>query len=430
VTGNPAGPYLPGWPVKIAIFLDDLLPTVGHGVSQGAALGDVDGDGAEEVIVEGNNGPLYVLRGDGSSFYGTVSGKYATLDYDVGAGIPNQSESVDFPLVLGLLGGPSLGDLDGDGTPEVIAGTAGTIKLIDAQAPARQEPGDNQISAWHVATGHLLDTFPRKIEDLMFFGNPTVADLDGDGVPEIVTGSGGGLVHAVNHLGAQPAGWPKFTNQWMIPIPVVGDIDGDGFLEVATASRDGFLTVWNTTGAATTTAVQWAGNRHDRQRTGSLGSGVPAGLVPAGCDAGVYALKVRSVRAQHGSSPGTDKFKLRGTFRLAGNVLAPGSDTAELSLVGAGTVYDATIAGGLPPSNGGFSFSGPVPGAGQLTLKLRTRDGLAYKISASAKGFSAGGSSPPTGTTTFRIGNDCFAVTLPCTASGGGTREVCKPPRH
>jgi hypothetical protein len=94
VTGNPAGPYLPGWPVKIAIFTDDLLPTVGHGVSQGAALADVDGDGVAEIVVQGNNGPLYVLRGDGSSFYGLASGgQYVTLDYDLTAFRPLQAES-------------------------------------------------------------------------------------------------------------------------------------------------------------------------------------------------------------------------------------------------------------------------------------------------------------------------------------------------
>jgi hypothetical protein len=50
VVGNPAGPYLPGCPVKIGIILDDLLPTVGHGVGQQAALGDLDGDCADERV--------------------------------------------------------------------------------------------------------------------------------------------------------------------------------------------------------------------------------------------------------------------------------------------------------------------------------------------------------------------------------------------
>ena len=78
VTGNPAGPYLPGWPVKIAIFQDDLLATVGHGVGQGVALADLDADGAQEIAVQGSNGPIFLLRGDGSSYLGvTGSGKPA-----------------------------------------------------------------------------------------------------------------------------------------------------------------------------------------------------------------------------------------------------------------------------------------------------------------------------------------------------------------
>ncbi len=427
VVGNPAGPYLPGWPVKIGIILDDLLPTVGHGVSQGAALADLDGDGAEEVAVQGNNGPVYLLRGDGSSYLGlTTNGKHRTLDYDVNGATPTASESVDFPLILGLLGSPTIGDLAGDGSLSVVAGTSGTIKLVDAQAPARQEPGDNQISAWDPSTGHMLNTFPRIIEDLMFFGNPTIADLDGDGLPEIVTGSGGGLVHAVNVNGAQPPGWPKSTNNWVIPIPVVGDIDGDGLLEVATLSREGFVWVWNVPGPSGPTAVQWQGSRHDRQRSGNVRSGVPAGLVPAGCTAGVYPMELRVTRVGHGTTG--DKVKVRADFRLAGNMLDPATEAVELQLATtSGTVYDGTVAGGLLPSGTGFKFNGTVPGGSTLNLKLRTKGGVLYKLTAAAKGFTAGTTTPPSATTMLRIGNDCFALTAPCKANSKGNREVCKP---
>lgn len=427
VAGNPAGPYLPNWPVKIGIILDDLLPTVGHGVSQGAALADLDGDGAEEIAVQGSNGPVYLLRGDGSSYLGTTfSGKPRTLDYDMNLTVPTQSESVDFPLVLGLLGGPTIGDLAGDGSLAVTAGTAGTIKLIDAQAPARQEPGDNQVSAWNPETGHMLNTFPRIIEDIMFFGNPMIADLDGDGLAEVVLGSGGGLVHAVNVAGAQPAGWPKFTNNWMIPIPVVGDVDGDGLLEVATLSREGFLWIWNASGAGGATAVQWQGFRHDRQRTGNVRSGVPAGLVPAACRAGVYPLDLRFTRVQHGTV--SDKVKVRADFRIAGNGLDPAAEDVALEVATAGgVVYAGTVAGGLTPSGSGFKFTGPVPGGGTLSLKLRTRDGVLFKLFGAAKGFTAGTTTPPLATTTLRIGNDCFALGAPCRANTKGTREVCKP---
>ncbi len=428
VAGNPAGPYLPGWPVKIAIFADDLLPTVGHGVSQGAALGDVDGDGADEVVVQGNNGPIYVLRGDGSSLYGlSPKGFHVPLDYDIGLAPPTASESMDFPLILALLGNPTVADLDRDGGFEVVAGTAGTIKFVDQQAPARQEPGDHQLSAWSVASGHMLATYPRIMEDMMFFGNPSVVDLDGDGLPEIVQGSGGGLVHAINHLGAEPAGWPKFTNGWVIPIPVAGDVDDDGLLEVAAASRDGFVYLWDAAGAASPNAVQWGGFRHDRQRTGSLRSGVPAGVVPSGCAAGVYAVDLKATRLKKRTAPATDRLLVRGTFRLAGNNVNFADDDFELRLGGAGSVYSGTVADGLVPTRGGFKYRGPATGGGTINVKLRTRDGLLYKVAASASGFSSAGSLVPEGTTTLRVGDDCFARTLACKAAAGGRSEVCKP---
>ena len=427
VATNPAGPYLPGWPVKVAIFAADLLPTVGHGVSQGAALADVDGDGKDEVIVQGNNGPVYVLRGDGTSLYGLSShNNYVTLDYDVSLATPAQSESVDFPLVIAVLGNPSVGDLDGDGNPEVIAGTAGTIKFIDQQAPARQEPGDHQISVWSVDSGHLISTYPRIIEDLMFFGNPSVVDVDGDGLPEIVQGSGGGFVHAMNHLGAEPAGWPKFTNGWMIPIPVAGDIDGDGLLEVVAASREGFLTVWDVPGAAGTNATQWDGFRHDRQRTGALRSGVPAGLVPAGCRAGVYPLKLRATRLRRRTAPASDSLRMRGSFQLAGNALDFASDDFELRLTGTGTAYSGVVAGGLAAAHGRFTFSGPAAGGGTIDVKVTAKRGLLYHVTASASGFSAAGSAVPDGTTIVRVGDDCFAATVACTGPANGQTEVCK----
>ncbi len=429
VAGNPSGPYLPGWPVKIGIFLDDLLPTVGHGVGQQAALGDIDGDGADEVVVQGSNGPLYVLRGDGSSFFGvSVGGKHLTLDYDMLAAIPIPSGSTDFPLVLGLLGGPTLADLTGDGRLEVVAGTAGTIKLIDAQASGRQEPGDHQISVWDTTTGHMLSPFPQIVEDLMFFGNPTVADVDGDGRPDVVSANGGGFVHAFTPTGGEPAGWPKFTNGWMIPIPAVGDLDGDGLLEAVAMGREGYLTVWDTPGAANANAVHWNGRGHDRQRTGAVRSGVPAGLVPDACPAGVYPLALKTARLQTRAKPVTDNMSVKASFRLAGNAIAPASETFAVTLVGEFTAYSGVIPGGsLIPINHGFKFKGSVPGGGKMNVRLTSKDGQLYKVSATAKTFSAGGTVAPVGTVTVRVGQDCFAITLPCTNKNG--RQVCKPAR-
>jgi hypothetical protein len=96
----------------------------------------------------------------------------------------------------------------------------------------------------------------------------------------------------------------------------------------------------------------------------------------------------------------------------------------------AGVVYVGTVAGGLEAAGHGFRFVGAVPGGGTLNLKLRTRDGVRFRVTAAAKGFSAGAATPPLATTTLRIGNDCFALATPCSANGSGTREVCKRPRR
>ena len=41
--------------------------------------------------------------------------------------------------------------------------------------------------------------------------NPVVVDLDGDELPEVVNGTGGYIVHAWNHRGEEPEGFPKMT---------------------------------------------------------------------------------------------------------------------------------------------------------------------------------------------------------------------------
>jgi hypothetical protein len=103
------------------------------------------------------------------------------------------------------------------------------------------------------------------VEDFQFFVIPAIADLDGDELPEIIAGSGGYLIHAFNHLGREPRGWPKFTGHWLSASAAVGDIDGDGLLEVVISTREGQLFVWDTEGPTHVggrSSVQWQKSRH------------------------------------------------------------------------------------------------------------------------------------------------------------------------
>src|SRR5262249_49344498 len=106
-------------------------------------------------------------------------------------------------------------------------------------------------------------------EDYTFFNGQAIADLNGDDYPEIITGSGGYFLHAVDGCGREPLGWPKFTGQWIISTPAIGDLDGDHKLEVVAATRSGWLYVWHTD-ASDQTLVEWESYHHDARNTGNL----------------------------------------------------------------------------------------------------------------------------------------------------------------
>ena len=269
---NPAA-FLAGWPVKTAMLTTALLPVVGTGSDGPPALADVDGDGRLEIATGSILGPLYVFNAQGESFFGTAgSGHAATLATDVlGPG----SNSVDAPS-FGGLGAPVLAEFAG---PQMgfflLSPTAGLGKLIDEQLPARQMPADNQLGVWPItladgmpANRAFSAAFPRVVNDLQFFGAPVVADIDGDGKPEAIEGSGVSDLHAFDIDGNEPAGWPKFTAGWRIGSASVGDIDGDGRLEVVATTREGLLFAWHTAGDECGN-IPWRQWHHDAWGTGN-----------------------------------------------------------------------------------------------------------------------------------------------------------------
>src|SRR5262249_39081975 len=101
-----------------------------------------------------------------------------------------------------------------------------------------------------------------------FLTSPSIADIDGDGRPEALEGSGVYDLHALDALGNEPSGWPKFTGGWTDATPSVGDIDGDGQLEVVSVTREGLLFIWKTRGPECG-PVLWRKQHHDEWNTGN-----------------------------------------------------------------------------------------------------------------------------------------------------------------
>jgi hypothetical protein len=261
---NPAGPYLAGWPVRPAVLAEELLPWI-EGVPGSPALADVDGDGTLEVGIASVAGPAYLFRADGTSFYGngpdalpkTLPTDKATFGAGTtttdGPSVPSLGSSIFAPVAPG--GGIAL-----------VSPAAGFGRLVDAQAPAEQLPHDVHLDVWDAKNRAFLPGFPRLLDDIVFFAEPSAADVSGDDQPELLIGSGGYLLHAMDATGTEAPGWPKFTGGWMIASPAVSSRFGNG-QSIAVTTREGELWVWR--GHAKKNSVApWPRYHHDARNSG------------------------------------------------------------------------------------------------------------------------------------------------------------------
>jgi MYXO-CTERM domain-containing protein len=248
------GTYMNGWPKTLPTV--EVLPFVGRGLPNSPAMADVDGNGTADVAVSGIVALPTIIRGDGTS-----GGTMSNNPYGENTG------SDDMPSFVAIANG-SFGDLDNDGTMDLVWGGAGLGFAEAFASSGKRVDFDHHMGAWNTKTVQYLPGFPQRADDHQFFMNPAIADVDGDNKPEILNGSGGYYLRAWNYNGEQPEGWPKFTGGWVIASPAVGDLDGDGTLEVAVANREGYLYVWNTP-AKTNGRVDWASFHHDDWNTGN-----------------------------------------------------------------------------------------------------------------------------------------------------------------
>ena len=261
--------YVDGWPVKIGMIVLELLPVVGEGSNGAPVMADVDGDGVREIATASIAGPPYLLRADGSSYYGTgPDGSYLTM---ASSAAEFKSGATDGPSFASL-GGGVFGRLGGSSSPLSFAmGSTGLKRLLDVVLPEQQLGTEDHIGSWTARTGSFDAGFPAQMNDLMFFNTPAVADVDGTGGAEILQSSAMYDLRAYGAGGTVTAGWPKFTGGWGVSTAAVGDIDGNGTREIATVTREGYLYVWRT-GATDCGPSEWPKYQHDLANTGAYGT--------------------------------------------------------------------------------------------------------------------------------------------------------------
>jgi hypothetical protein len=140
----------------------------------------------------------------------------------------------------------ALGDLNADGQLEVVA-AEGMRNCGGALEGGRCGGHGMLLYAWN-ARGELLPGWPRMPGSDNRLTSPALADLDADGLLEVLVGSIDGGVYAYRHDGSAVPGWPQRTGGEVYAAPACADIDGDGRQEVVVCNALGQVHAWHGNG--------------------------------------------------------------------------------------------------------------------------------------------------------------------------------------
>ena len=172
---------------------------------------------------------------------------------------------VDSPEGVGTAS-PVFADLDGDGADELVTATDhGVVHALrsDASEASGFPVRTQDAPYWHPESRSAVDDGIEAPGSAVPVGAPAVADVDGDGSPEVVVTDFDGGVHIWRSNGQRVARMSteeRFSRQeetdsrnrlkrGISGSPALGDLDGDGDLEVVVAAMDRHVYAWHHDGA-------------------------------------------------------------------------------------------------------------------------------------------------------------------------------------
>jgi M6 family metalloprotease-like protein len=149
--------------------------------------------------------------------------------------------------------GGALGDVDDDGLNELV---------VPVDFPVDDYSARNKIyvldyNGSSAAGMPIMVGSPRQLEDERYLSQPTLADVDGDGTPEILVTTAERLVLAFRGDGGRRPVARYITGGYSLTPPVAADIDSDGDLELICSDGEGYVYAYATGGSALSNA--WSG---------------------------------------------------------------------------------------------------------------------------------------------------------------------------
>lgn len=214
-------------PTRLGTFM------TGERDGRAVALGDIDGDGIDEIVLSNSglfrSGDVVVYSATGTEQaryaglggYSIIVGDLdadATLEavssagivLDLSTGLVEWDASAHFSEVLELVDGTlAMGDVNGDGRADLLA--------VHAQG---------SIEAFDVTQRQLLWTLPEEGKQVQ------IADADGDGAPELLVGGAPFMAVQAYTLPDLDESWTLQSTDDAVDALAVADLDGDNAPEV------------------------------------------------------------------------------------------------------------------------------------------------------------------------------------------------------
>ena len=327
---NHDGTPCAGWPIATGTASEPSQ------ITSSPAIGDLDPTypGPEiAVVADRNGGRMYVLRGNGTDC----------------PGWPRSAPSFSGDS---RTSSPALGDLDGDSHLDIAyAGSDGRLYAFKRDG--------TQLPGFPVTYAAGLSQASQS--------TPSIADIDGDGLLEILFGDETGQVHAYHHDGTLAAGFPIQTNGEVRSTPVVWDIDQDTMTEVGVVSWDGRVYIWDLPSEFNPLKAPWPFFHHDVRNTGWVQTApLAVGVAEPSAPAAPAAAQVYPARPNPFNPATTIAFDVPGTGVLPVTIAAY-DVTGRLVR----RLIDAPVGAGRHAITwDGRGASGEVLGAGVYFLRI------------------------------------------------------------
>ena len=246
---NPS--QLTGWPIEMELE-----------TTSSVAVGDIDGNGDLEIVVgdkyvnawhhngieltDGDTNALTwgVLNTQGQGYVGHIA--LARIDTSPGLEIVASSRDTKQVFIFKhngttLAGWPRsvensaragmvVGDINNDKVFEIITIDELGVLYVWKKDGTEYRDGDSNPATPGV--------FARLTGCTFNYSTPAVADIDNDGMDEIIVATQGNELRAYNENGTSVPGFPVALADDVVGSPAIGDVDGNGDLEIVVAVKN------------------------------------------------------------------------------------------------------------------------------------------------------------------------------------------------